>query len=80
MAEALEIRIIQKFAQDIAAKLSGAAVIAKAASELGSQGLPDRAFQTLLDVEALMRDATTLLKASSVVWHEDRTDRNNMLV
>jgi hypothetical protein len=38
----------------------------------GSQGLPDRAFQCLLDIKALMRDATTLLKAASVVWHDNR--------
>jgi hypothetical protein len=38
----------------------------------GSQGLPDRAFQSLLDIKALMRDATTLLKATSVVWHDNR--------
>ena len=35
-------------------------------------GLPDRAFQSLLDIKALMRDATTLLKAASVVWHDNR--------
>jgi hypothetical protein len=80
MAEALEFRISHKFAQDIATKLNAAAVIARAASELGSQGFPDRAFRSLLDVEGLMRDATTLLKAAAVVWHDTRAHCDDMVI
>jgi hypothetical protein len=80
MTEAFEVRIVQRFAQDIATKLNATAVIAKAASERSSQGLLDRTFRSLLDVEALMRDATTLLKAASIVWHDNRARFDDIVI
>ena len=72
MASELEARITGDFAEDIASKLSEAAIIARTASSLSGQGLPERAFQTLLDVETLIHDAATLLNATSVVRRRER--------
>ena len=72
MASELEAKIIHDFAQDIAGKLTEAALIAEAASGLGARGLSERAFQTLLDVETLIHDAATLLNANSVVRRRER--------
>ena len=72
MTSEFEARIIHDFAEDIAGKLKEAAIIAQTASGLGAQGLPGRAFQTLLDVETLIHDAATLLNATSVVRRRDR--------
>ncbi len=71
MASELEARIIGDFAEDNASKLGEAAIIARTASGLSRQGLPERAFRTLLDIEALIDDAATLLNATSVVrWRQ----------
>ncbi len=67
MADSFEAKVIQDFARDIAAKLNEAAVIARMADGFGQQGLPDRAFETLLGVETLIHDASILLNATSVV-------------
>ena len=72
MANELEARIIHDFADDIAGKLKEAAIIAQTASGLGAQGLPERAFQTLLDIETLIHDASILLNATSVVRRRER--------
>jgi hypothetical protein len=67
MASELEGRIIGDFAHDIARKLGEAAIIARTASGFSAQGLPERVFRTLLDIETLVHDAATLLNAMSVV-------------
>ena len=72
MASEFEARIIHEFADDIAGKLKEAAIIAQTASGLGAQGLPERAFQTLLDVETLIHDAAIVLNATSVVRRRDQ--------
>ena len=72
MASELEARIIHDFAEDIASKLGEAAIIARTASGLGAQGLPERAFRTLLDIETLIHDASILLNATSVVRRRER--------
>jgi hypothetical protein len=72
MASEFEARIIHEFADDIAGKLNEAAIIARTASALGAQGLPERAFHTLLDIEPLIHDASTLLNATSVVRRRDK--------
>ena len=72
MASELEARIIGDFAEDIASKLGEAAIIARTASGLSGQGLPERAFRTLLDIETLIHDAATLLNATSVVRRRER--------
>ncbi len=72
MASELEARIIGEFAEDIASKIGEAAIIARTASGLSGQGLPERAFRTLLDIETLIHDAGTLLNATSVVRRRER--------
>lgn len=72
MTRELEARIIHDFAEEIAGKLKEAAIIAQTASGFGAQGLPDRAFRTLLDIETLIHDAATLLNATSVVRRRDQ--------
>ena len=72
MANELEDKIIQDFARDIASRLGEAAIIARTADEFGRQGLAERAFQSLLDLEPLLHDAKTLLVATSVVRRRER--------
>ena len=72
MASEREARIIHNFAEDIAQKLDEAAIIARTASGFGAQGLPERAFRTLLDIETLNHDASILLNATSVVRRRER--------
>ena len=72
MASELEAKIIHDFAQHIASNLNEAAIIARTASGFGDQGLTDRAFKTLLDVEPLVHEASILLNAASVVRRRDR--------
>ena len=72
MASELETKIIQDFTQHIVANLNEAAIIARTASGLGDQGLTERAFQTLLDIEPLIHDASILMNAASVLRRRDR--------
>ena len=67
MAGGFESTVIGDFTGVITAKLDEAAGIARAANGLSTQGLPDRAFRTLLDIEPLIADAATLLNAASVL-------------
>ena len=72
MASELEAKIIHDFAQHIAIKLNEAVILARTARGLGEQGLTERAFQSLLDVEPLIHEASILLNATSVVRRRDR--------
>ena len=72
MSNDLENSIIRDFAENIANKLKEAAIIAQTASGLGGQGLPDRAFATMLDIETLIHEASILLNAMSVVRRRGR--------
>ena len=72
MANEFEAKIIQDFARDIASRLGEAAIIARTADGLGKQGLAERAFQSLLEIEPLLHDASILLNATSVVRRRDR--------
>ncbi len=72
MASEFEARIIQDFAEEIAGKLNEAAIIARTANAFGADGLPDHAFRTLLDIETLIHDASSLLNATSVVRRRDK--------
>lgn len=72
MANEFDARIIQDFAHDIALRLDEAAIIAKTADGFGKQGLTERAFQSLLEIEPLIHEASVLLNATSVVRRRDR--------
>ena len=72
MASGLETKIIQSFARLLAADLNEAAVVARTASGLGDQGMAERAFQVLLDIEPLIRDTSILLNACSIVRRRGR--------
>ena len=72
MANEFEDRIIQDFARDIASRLGEAAAIARTADAYGKQGLAERAFQSLLELEPLLQDAKSLLIATAVVRRRDR--------
>jgi hypothetical protein len=72
MASESETKIIHNFAQDIAYGLIYAAIIAKTATGLGAQGLTERAFQALLDIEPLIHEASFLLSATLVVRRRDQ--------
>ena len=67
MGQDSDAKIIQDFARDIAERLNEAAIIAGTADGLGKQGLAERAFQSLLEVEPLIHEAQTLINATSVV-------------
>ena len=51
VANDFEVRIIQDFARDIAGRLNEAVIIAEMADDFGKQGLTERAFQSLLEIE-----------------------------
>jgi len=72
MADEIDEKIIQDFAQEIASKLNEAAIIARTADGFGKQGLAERAFRSLLDIEPLIHEAATLLNATSIVRRRDR--------
>ena len=76
MTDDIDAKIIQSFAADIAGRLNEAAVIARTADGLGKQGLTERAFRSLLEIEPLIQETATLLQASSVVRRRDRDRRN----
>jgi hypothetical protein len=67
----IDTKIIQSFAEDIAARLNEAAIIARMAEGFGKQGLAERAFQSLLEIEPLIHEASILLNATSVVRRRD---------
>jgi hypothetical protein len=71
MAGEIDTKIIQSFAEDIAARLNEAAIIARMAEGFGKQGLAERAFQSLLEIEPLIHEASILLNATSVVRRRD---------
>ena len=71
MAGDIDTKIIQSFAEDIAARLNEAAIIARMAEGFGKQGLAERAFQSLLEIEPLIHEASILLNATSVVRRRD---------
>ncbi len=72
MADEIEGKIIQRFAADVAGRLSEAVVIARMADDFGKQGLTERAFHALLEIEPLMHETLALVQASSVVRRRDR--------
>ena len=72
MADEVEGKIIQRFAADVAGRLSEAVVIARMADDFGKQGMTERAFQSLLEIEPLMHETLALVQASSVVRRRER--------
>ena len=72
MANDFEAKIIHDFARDIVGRLNEAVIIAKMADDFGKQGLTERAFQSLLEIEPLIHEASILLNATSVVRRRDR--------
>lgn len=75
MPNEFEAKIIQDFTRDIAGRLDEAALIARNADGFGKQGLAERAFHSLLDVEPLLHEARTLLNAASLVYRRLRERR-----
>jgi hypothetical protein len=67
MAEEFSTEVVKRFTGEIASRLSKASALASTAQTLNSQGLTDHAFQTLMDVEPLIFEATALLNAASIV-------------
>ena len=72
MTNEFEARIIQDFTRDIAGRLNEAALLARTADSYGRQGLAERAFQSLLDIEPLLHECATLINATSVVRRRER--------
>ena len=64
---AFEAKIIQDFTRDIAGRLNEAALLARTADTYNGQGLEERAFSALLDIEPLLHEVTSLINATSVV-------------
>jgi hypothetical protein len=67
VAEEFASKVVAQFTGEIASRLNKASTPATAAENLNSQGLTDHAFETLLDIETLMFEATALLNAASTV-------------
>jgi hypothetical protein len=64
MAEKFASKVVAQFTREIASRLNKASALATAAESLSSQDLTEHAFETLLDVETLIFEATALLNAS----------------
>jgi hypothetical protein len=71
MAEEFANKVVAQFTGEIASWLNKASALAAAAESLSSQGLADHAFETLLDIETLIFEATALLNAASIVNRSD---------
>jgi hypothetical protein len=67
MAEEFASEVVKRFTGEIASRLSKASVLASTAQTLSSQGLTAHAFDTLMDIESLIFEATALLNAASIV-------------
>jgi hypothetical protein len=77
MAEEFARKVVAQFTGEIASRLNKASTLATAAENLSSQGLTDHAFETLLDIETLMFEATALLNAASIVNRSDRKEERS---
>jgi hypothetical protein len=77
MAEEFASKVVAQFTGEIAARLNKASALAAAAKSLSSQGLADHAFETLLDIETLIFEATALLNAASIVNRSDRKEERS---
>ena len=67
MTEEFAKEVVKRFTGQIASRLSKASVLASTAETLSSQGLTGHAFDTLMDIESLIFEATALLNAASIV-------------
>jgi hypothetical protein len=67
MAEEFANEVVKRFTGEIASRLSKASVLASTAQTLSSEGLTEHAFDTLMDIESLIFEATALLNAASIV-------------
>jgi hypothetical protein len=77
MAEEFTKQVVAQFTGEIASRLNRASALATAAESLSSQGLTDHAFETLLDIETLMFEATALLNAASIVNRSDQKEERS---
>ena len=67
MDEDFSTELVKRFTGEIAWRLSKASALATTAQTLNSQGLAEHAFDTLMDIETLIFEATALLNAASIV-------------
>ena len=72
MTSEFEAKIIQDFTRDIAGRLNEAALLARTADGYNRQGLAERAFSSLLDIEPLLHEVTSLINATPVVRRRER--------
>ena len=68
-----EAKIIQDFTRDIAGRLNEAALLARTAEGFSKQGLAERAFSSLLDIEPLLHEVRALFNATTVVRRRERS-------
>ena len=66
VVEQFATELVKRFTGEIASRLSKAAALATTAETLNSQGLAEHAFDTLMDIETLIFEATALLNAASI--------------
>jgi hypothetical protein len=71
MAEEFSAQLVKRFTGEIASRLSKASALATTVQTLNSQGLSDHAFDTLMDIEPLIFEATALLNAAFIVNRDD---------
>ena len=67
MAEEFSTEVVKRFTGEIAYRLNKASALAATAQTLNSQGLAEHGFDTLMDIEPLIFEATALLNAASIV-------------
>jgi hypothetical protein len=74
MAEDFPCKMVTQFTREIASRRSKASALASAAESLSAQSLTQHAFETLLDVEPLIYEATALLNAASIMNRSDHEE------
>jgi hypothetical protein len=74
MAEDFAGKMVTQFTREISSRLSKASALASAAESLSAQGLTQHGFETLLDVEPLIYEATALLNAASIMNRSDHEE------
>jgi hypothetical protein len=77
MAEEFIALIVERFTGEIASRLNKASNLDAAAESLNAKGLAKNAFETLINVEPLIFEATALLNAASIVNRSEDDDRSD---
>jgi hypothetical protein len=77
MAEGFSTEVVKCFTGEIASRVRKASTLAATAQTLNSQGPSEHAFDTLMDIEPLIFEATALLNAASIMNRREDVKQNS---